>query len=63
MFKHQTNCYRNIGGIKYKNYADLIYGDKENKAVIQEAKAKFGKVKIITHWSKEYKQLFVADEK
>lgn len=34
--------------------------DEENNRVIQEAKRNFSKVKILTHWTKEYKQIFVA---
>jgi hypothetical protein len=63
MVKNQTKCYRNIGGVKYMNYADLIYGDAENNQIIQEVKASGKKYKIVTHWTKEYKQIFVeADE-
>lgn len=59
-FKHQANCYRNIKGEKYINYCDLIMGDEENILAIENAKKEFSKVKIIPHWSKEYKQLFVV---
>lgn len=59
--KHQSKCFRNINGIKYTNYADLIYGENDNKSVIIEARQLFKRVKIIPHWTKEYKQLFVAE--
>ncbi len=61
MVKNQAKCYRNIGGVRFKNYADLIMGEVENNQVIAEARQNFKKVKIITHWTKEYKQLFVAE--
>ncbi len=60
MTKHQAHCYRIIGGVRYTNYADLIYSDAENQKVIEEARAQFKNIKIITHWTKEYRQLFVA---
>lgn len=60
MIKHQSKCYRNINGVKYMNFADLIYGDEENAKTIEEAKSQYKHVKIINHWTKEYKQLFVS---
>ncbi len=61
--KHQTNCYRNIKGVEYKNYADLIYSDVENKKVVEEAKAEFSKVRVIKHWTGDFQQVFVANQK
>lgn len=56
--KHQSQCYRYFKGEKYVNYADLIYGDKENERVIAEAKAQYGSVRKVKHKSGYY-QLFV----
>ncbi len=61
MLKHQANCYRNIQGIKYNNYADLVMGEIENQKAIDEARQIYKHVKIIKHWTKEYDQLFVAN--
>lgn len=58
--KHQTNCYRIIGGVKYMNWMDLIQGDEQNAIGIEEAKKQFSKIKKIKHWSGEYYQLFVS---
>lgn len=60
MVKHQQKCYRVIKGIRHTNYADLIYGEDENVKVIEEAKREYASVKVINHWTKEYKQVFVA---
>lgn len=59
-FKHQSNCYRNIKGVKYENHADLIYGEVENQEVIEKAKKEYKNVKKIKHHSGAYYQLFVA---
>jgi len=56
--KQQGNCYRIIGGKKYINFCDLIYGDKENKAVIEEAKKLCKSVRKIKHPGGYY-QLFI----
>lgn len=56
--KHQGNCYRNIGGKKYTNYADLIMGEVENAQVIQEARATGRSVRKIKH-PEGYYQLFL----
>lgn len=60
--KHQIKCYRNIGGKKYTNYADLIMSDEENEKVLVEAKSTFFFVKKIKHHSGEYYQVFVSNE-
>lgn len=62
MFKHQANCYRNIKGVKYINYADLVMNDEENERVENKIRAEHGLVKKIKHHSGEYYQLFVAQE-
>jgi len=59
--KHQADCYRVIGGVKYKNYSDLIMGEVENEKVIEEVKASGKKYRVISHWSKDYKQIFVEN--
>jgi hypothetical protein len=58
MFKHQSNCYRIINGIKYTNYADLVYSEKENNDIIIEAKKQFKDIKIITR-ARNLKSVFV----
>lgn len=58
--KHQTKCYRIIGGVLHENYCDLIMSDEENAAVVAEAKKKFSKVRKIKHPS-GYHQLFVSN--
>jgi hypothetical protein len=60
MIKHLNNCYRNIKGVAYKNHADLIYGDDENKKVIEDARREFKHVKLIKHWTGDFHQIFVA---
>lgn len=57
--KHQSACYRNIGGVKYTNYCDLIYGDEENARMITTAKSLYHLVRKIKH-PDGYYQLFVA---
>lgn len=37
-------------------------GEAENKKAIEEAKSNYFFVKIITHWTKEYRQVFVSNE-
>lgn len=59
--KHQGACFRNIGGVKYENYCDLIMGEKENEEAIETAKKNYRLVKKIKHWTGEYYQLFVAN--
>lgn len=56
--KHQTNCYRNINGVRYENYSDLIYSEEENKSVIAEAKKRFPRVRVIDRGG--FKAVFVA---
>jgi predicted Zn-ribbon and HTH transcriptional regulator len=58
--KHQANCYRTFSGIRYTNFADLIFSDAENQKTIDEAKHKFSSVKKIKH-PEGYHQLFVAN--
>lgn len=59
-FKHQSQCYRNINGVKFKNGADLIYSDEENQRLIKEAKSQYKKVRIIkTKYG--YSQLFFVE--
>lgn len=60
--KHQSFCYRNIKGINYINFADLIYPDHENEFIIKQAKDKYHKVHKIKHPSGYY-QIFVANPK
>lgn len=62
MIKHQSDCYRNIRGVKFQNYCDLIMSKSENNKAIAEAKSKFNRVRIVRHHSGEYKQLFVANK-
>ncbi len=61
--KHQTECFRNIKGVRYENYADLIRGDIENAELIKEAKAEYKNVRIMGRSDLDYKQLFVANRK
>lgn len=61
-YKHQSNCYRNIKGVKYINYSDLLYADEtENDEVVARAKTEYKLVKVIKHHSGEYKQVFVSN--
>ena len=45
--KHQSSCYRNIGGKRYKNYSDLFYSDEENNRIINEAKKNNKNVRVM----------------
>jgi hypothetical protein len=56
--KHQSNCYRNIKGVRYENYSDLIYGDEDNERIIKQAQALYKLVRKIKH-PDGYYQLFV----
>ncbi len=58
--KQQSNAFRNIGGIKYKNYADLAQDDTTNAAIVEEARKLYHKVRIIPNRSFGFKQVFVA---
>lgn len=59
--KDQKNCFRNINGKHYMNYADLIYGEKENLKLEKEAKETYHSVRVIkTKFG--YSQLFVECE-
>ena len=61
-FKHQAHCYRNIGGVRFENHADLIYGEEENAKVVAEARAKYRRVRIIKR-DVDLKAVFVAEPK
>ncbi len=61
--KHQTDCYRNINGVKYMNYMDLIQGDEENSKGIARARAEYKNVRIMGRSDLDYKQVFVANKK
>lgn len=61
--KHQTDCFRNIKGVRYENYMDLIQGEKENQAGIKRAKEEYKNVRIMGRTDLDYKQVFVANKK
>ncbi len=58
-YKHQSNCFRTIQGVKHMNFADLCYGDVENEEVIAQAKEQYKSVKIISRGD-GLKAIFVA---
>lgn len=57
-WKNQNKCFRNIRGIRYENYADLIYGDAENAVVISNAMATGRRMRLVKH-KDGYRQLFL----
>ena len=59
MFKHQSNCYRTIKGIRYINYIDLCFNEEKNKEIIKGAKKKFKRVRVMQR-DKDLKAVFVA---
>lgn len=60
MFKHQSNCYRTIKGIRYINYIDLCFNEEKNKEIIKGAKKKFKRVRVMQR-DKDLKAVFVAN--
>lgn len=63
VMKHQSNCYRNIGGHKLVNYCDLCMTDEINEQRVKEAKELYGIVRKVKHHSGGYHQLFVGQPK
>jgi hypothetical protein len=61
-YKHQSHCYRNIGGVRYENIADLIYAAEESDHIEREARSDYKKVRIILHKDGFY-QLFVTNRR
>lgn len=59
--KHQSNCYRTIGSIKFTNFCDLIMSEEEIAEVVAAAKNKYKYVRKIKHPSGYY-QLFISNE-
>lgn len=60
--KHQSQCYRVIGGEKYTNLCDLIMSEEENTLAFESAKKTYTLVRQIKH-PDGYYQLFAAKPK